>query len=108
MSKLSRTKGHGFEREVARAFVAAGYDGARRQLEYHINDAQGVDLQGTGSWRVQCKRGRKYANPNKIEEIKDLTGKPVLVTRADDKPALAVMRLEDFLALIDIKGRAHE
>lgn len=101
---FSRTKGHSFEREIANEFKKI-FPKAMRQLEYQI--AEGVDLSGTGPYLVQCKRFKKYANPSRIGEIKS-TGTddwcesiPVLVTKADHKPTLAVLPLAHFLELVE-------
>ena len=103
MSKLSRTKGHGFEREIAIAFRKAGFPEAKRHLEYQACEAKGIDLDNTGPFKVQCKRGRKYHSLSAIEEI-ELDpiegGIPVLVTRGDNKTALAALPLVDFLDLV--------
>lgn len=101
MSKLSRTKGHDFEREMAQRFRVV-FPRARRQLEYNEMDCNGVDLADTGLYRIQCKRKKKYANPSAIAEIqiKDPSEIPVLVTKADHKPPLAVLPLDHLLALI--------
>ena len=103
--KMSLNKGKNFEREVARMFQKIGYTEARRQLEYHIKDANGVDLQGTGNWRVQCKRYSEYVSVNKIFEIKDKSGIPLLITKADNKPAMVVLPLESFLVMLEVVKR---
>lgn len=103
IGKLARRKGHQFEREVAIAFRKIFPD-ARRHLEYQDAEANGVDLVETGHFKIQCKRGRKYASITAIEEIECdawLGDIPVLVTQGDDKPPVVVMPLEDFLRLAD-------
>jgi len=105
MGKSQRTKGHQFEREIARMFREIGFPDARRQLEYHEDDAQGVDIQGTGEFKIQCKRHKKYVPVNKIEEIQNLSEHetPILITKADRKEAMAVLPLKDLLELINYK-----
>lgn len=103
MSKLSRTKGHAFEREVAIEFRRAGFPEAKRHLEYQACEAQGIDLDGTGPYRVQCKRGRKPAPISAIDEIQldpINGGIPVLATRGDKGIAYAVLPLKNLLDLI--------
>lgn len=76
---------------------------ARRLLEYNAQDANGVDLQGTAHFRFQCKKLKTYASVNTIDEIqcsRDLGEVPVLVTAADNKPAMAILSFDDFLDLI--------
>ena len=102
MSKLSRTKGHSFEREIAVALRGV-FPGARRHLEYHEDDANGVDLIGTGRFKFQCKRLRKYASITKIDEIMcepAFGDVPVLVTKGDGTPIMAVLAFADLLDLI--------
>lgn len=102
MSKLSRTKGHSYEREIAKRFQSMGYNDARRHLEYHTDDAKdGVDLINTGMFNVQTKRGRTYAPINKIFEIKKSGGINLLITRADNEKSMVVMSLDDFETIVN-------
>ncbi len=107
MGKLSRTKGHSFEREIAQIFRAV-FPRARRQLEYNEMDCNGIDLTETGPYRIQCKRMKKYVNPSAIEEIKlrnPAAETPVLITKADHKPALAILPLDSLMQLIERSER---
>ncbi len=103
-----RAKGHGFEREMAIAFKKIGFTDARRHLENHKEDAKGFDLANVWPYLVQCKRNRGYASITKIEEVQldpfD-PGVPILITKGDNKPPMAVMPLEHFLELVR-KSRA--
>lgn len=94
--KRSRTKGHQFERDIANKFKELGFKDARRQLEYHSEDAQGIDIQNAGPWEIQCKAYKDYAPISKIEEIKSKGGIPALITKGDRKKPVIVMYLEDF------------
>jgi hypothetical protein len=103
MSKLSRTKGHSFERSTAIALRHI-FPQAKRQLEYQIDDCLGVDIANAGPFRIQCKKTRKYVSINTIEEIQcspELGDVPVLVASADHKPAMAVLPFEDFVRLLE-------
>lgn len=104
--KRSRTKGHSFERQIAREFKELGFEEARRQLEYNENDCNGVDLQGTGEWRVQCKRLKKYAPITCIKEIKT-SGIHLLITKADNEPTVAVMYWDDLKKILKDIGEAY-
>ncbi len=100
--KRSRTKGHSFEREMAIALRPV-FPEARRLLENHSDDANGVDLMHTGEYRIQCKRLRNYAPLNKIEEVEfdELLGEiPVLITQGDRKRPLVCLPLEEFIRLL--------
>ena len=106
MGKLSRTKGHSFERQCA-IDLRAIFPAARRHLENHELDADGCDLCNTGTFKIQCKRLKLYVNPNRIEEVQCdefLGDVPVLITKADKKRALVVMPLEEWLRLLKAAG----
>lgn len=104
MSKLSRTKGHAFERYVAQKFRSI-FPGARRLLEYQ--EGVGVDIENTGPLRIQCKAYKDYAPISKINEVK-LSGIPCLVTKGDRKTPMIVLSLDDFLRIIEDTGVLHE
>jgi len=95
--KRSRTKGHSFEREIAKRFREVGYKGAKRHLEYQGCEANGEDIDGVEPFRVQCKRNKKYCSLTKILEIQDQSGIHLLVTKGDNLPAMVCMKLDDFL-----------
>lgn len=100
--KLSRTKGHSFERWVAIALRGV-FPSARRHLEYQDGECHGYDIANTGWYRIQCKRFKKYANPSHIQEVEadEAFGEvPVLVTKADNERVLAVLPFEEFLDLL--------
>lgn len=102
MGKMQRRKGHSFERWVANELKKV-FPEARRHLEYQAPEALGVDLDNTGDFRIQCKRGRKYAALSALDEVQIDPiegGIPVLVTRADDKIALVAMPFAAFVKLL--------
>jgi len=109
--KLSREKGHKFERDTANAFKAI-FPEAKRHLEYQtVSAALGIDIVGTGDYRVQCKRTALYANPSRIFEIRIDPARDgdhltrVLVTKADRMPVLAVLPFEKLMELIAFHER---
>lgn len=102
MSKMSRTKGFAFERAIAAALRVV-YSGARRHLEYQDSEAYGVDLALTGPYKIQCKRGRKWASLSAIKEVTcdELMGEvPVLVTQGDRERILVALPFEEFIRLL--------
>lgn len=101
-----RNKGAAYEREIARKLRHI-YPKARRKLEYNEMDANGVDLQDTGPFRFQLKRGRNYAPINKIEEIQVGDGIHALITKGDKKRDVVCLYLEDFLKIIEDIGEAY-
>ena len=112
MGRKSRTKGHSFEREVARDFREAGYSDACRQLEYQENQCYGVDLDKTGKYLIQCKRRKTYSSISTIQEIRceDYVAThrrkvvvPVLVTKADNLPTMAILPWSHLQKLISLE-----
>ena len=104
--KMSRQKGHAFEREIAQAFRLV-FPEARRHLEYQKSEARGFDIANTGKYRIQCKRGRRYASLSAIKEVDadEVLGEvPVLVTRGDNEPALVALPLDEFMRLLYAAG----
>lgn len=103
MGKLSRTKGHSFERKIANEFIQLGYPEARRHLEYQDGEARGVDLNNTLPFLVQCKKHKEYKSINTIYEIQDFNSPgviPLLITAGDRKEPMAVLRWSDLKSLI--------
>lgn len=105
MGKMSRTKGHAYEREIANALRPL-FPEACRQLEYQ--EGLGVDIANTGRLRIQCKRYKGYAPLSKIEEADNGEGIPVLVTRADRKKTLVALPWEDFIEILQNPNHIHE
>lgn len=110
MGKAQRTKGHSFERLIA-IKLRKLFPRARRHLEYHIGDANGIDIDNTGDFRIQCKRGKRYAPLTAIEEIQldpIEGGIPVLITQADRKEILVALPLRYFLRLLKDAGHGEK
>ena len=100
MGSKSRSKGYGYEREIAHE-LKEFFPEAKRHLEFQESDAKGFDLDNTGKYRIQCKRYKSYAPIAKIEEVHKESGSvPVLMTRGDNKPTVVCMYLEDFKDLL--------
>ncbi len=103
----SRRKGHQFERDVAIALREI-FPLARRQLENHVDDCNGVDIQGTPGYKFQCKKLKSYASVNTIREIQcdRALDVPVLVTAGDKQEAMAVLPFKELLKLLLALKRA--
>jgi hypothetical protein len=100
--RSARTKGHQFEREVA-IQLRHIFPGVRRHLEYQDVEANGVDLVGTGRFKIQCKKLKKYSSITAIDEIeydRAMGEVPILVTAGDNKPPMAVLPFEDLIVLL--------
>jgi len=105
---MSRTKGHGFEREIAKRLRSV-FPEAKRKLEYQIDECQGIDLDKTGKLDIQCKRLAKYVSINTIKEVQAKPGRiPALVTKADREPAMIVLPFDEFLRIIEDIGYLYE
>lgn len=103
-SKKSRRRGHNFEREVANLLKVVFPD-ARRHLEYQGAEANGIDIVNTGLYKIQCKRGKKYASFTAIKEVEadEMFGDiPVLVTQGDKERILVALPFEEFLRLVQL------
>lgn len=101
-TKFGAKKGKQFEREIATA-LGHIFPDAQRMLEYQGSNGIGVDLENTDFFRIQCKCWANYANPNVIFEIRETKQHvPVLVTKANNRPPMAVLPFEEFVTLLEI------
>lgn len=98
MSKKSRRKGHGYEREIAQKLKDL-FPEAKRKLEYQASDCTGVDLSNTGRLKIQAKRHKKYTSISKIKEIEE-EGIHLLVTKGDREPDIVCLYLDDFIEIL--------
>lgn len=104
MAKISRTKGHTYERQIASEFRELGFDEAMTSREttggnWQTSD-EGIDLAFTEPYHVQVKRFKKYQPIGKINEIDPALPNRILITKADRQPAMAVMAWDDLKRLI--------
>lgn len=100
--RMARRKGHAFEREISIALRVV-FSEARRHLEFQKEEAYGVDILNTGQYRIQCKRGRKWASLSAIKEVQadeEMGEVPVLITKGDHERTLVALPLEEFLRLL--------
>lgn len=102
--KSARTKGHQYERDIAKDFQKLGWDKCKRHLESQAAEAEeGRDLDHTEPFIVQCKARMDYVPVNTINEIKKRGSQyPLLITKGDRKPAMAVMYWEDLKEIIQM------
>lgn len=101
MGKMSRVKGHNLEREIARDFQSIGFEDAKRNVTETQTGGQGIDLINTGVFDVQCKRKKSYVSVNTIDEVPIVKDRiRLLITKADRKPAMAVLEWDDLMNLI--------
>lgn len=104
--KTSRTKGHSYEREIAKRLREEGlYPEAKRHLEVQRSECKGYDLDNTPPFKIQCKRNKKYAPITKLEEpVPDLEeGEvPLLITKGDRQRDVVCLYLDDFIELLHL------
>lgn len=96
-------KGKQFERDVSNA-IGHIFPAAERMLEYQASGNIGVDIQGTGIFKIQCKRNAGYAPISRIHEVRTNDEKdiPVLVTKGNRMEAMAVLPFQKLIYLIEI------
>lgn len=103
MGAMQRNKGANYEREIARQLRAIFPNAERNVTE--TQHGQGIDLVNTGKLDIQCKRYRKPAAISKIHEVPKAEGRvAVLVTRGDRDESFAVLRLSDFIKILNDVG----
>lgn len=96
-------KGKQFERDVSNA-IGHIFPAAERMLEYQASGNIGVDIQGTGIFKIQCKRNAGYAPISRIHEVRTKlsTDIPVLVTKGNRMEAMAVLPFDKLIYLLEI------
>lgn len=100
--KRSRNKGHSFERKIAQELRKI-FPEVGRQLEFQKDCAKGIDLRGTGCFKFQCKKLKRYAPITAIFEVdceEELGDIPILVTAGDFQRSMAVLPFEYLVELI--------
>lgn len=99
--KAARDKGHSFEREIANIFRLLGYKNARRLLEYQ--EGKGIDLEGTGRFKVQCKVGVRtdiklaFRQAKRACTINDIA---LAICKDNYSDTTVTMSLKDFVKVI--------
>lgn len=91
--KTSRTKGHNFEREVAK-LLRIYYPNAKRQLEYQ--EGVGFDIAETGDLSVQCKVGKSFKIEKALKEAERSGKIPVAITKKDRENIVVSLYWKDF------------
>lgn len=106
MSKSQRTKGAAYEREVANRLADLLGKVVKRNIGQARDGGDDITVKKAlgGNFRVECKRRSRIGNLyDWMEQCSDSceTGDtPVVVCRGDGKVSLAVVRLDDLVALI--------
>ena len=107
MSATQRNKGKRGELEAVRLLQAI-YPDARRRVVNHAGVEDGVDLDNTGALRVQVKRQARYVPVTTLDEVRDDSGIPVVLTKCDRGEWRVIMRASDLLHILADVGIAYE
>lgn len=97
-------KGKSWEREIANA-IGHIFPEAKRHLEYQASAAaKGIDLEGTGCFKIQAKNYQGYAPIGKIFEIKELCEGdiPLLITKGNRLPPMVVLPFDSMIYLMEV------
>lgn len=108
--KRSVRKGKVFERDVAN-LLGHIFPEAKRNLEFQADEAiHSKDIAGTDVYKIQCKNYQNYVNPSVIFEVKLSRPEdvPVLVTKGNRLPPMAVLPLGDLIDLLEYKYGLRE
>lgn len=103
MTINSRAKGAAAERELANILKERGYDARRGQ---QFSGLGGDDVVGLPGFHVECKRvqaGNLYTWLD--QSVRDAAGlaTPIVVHRRNGREWVAILRLNDFLDLLENK-----
>ena len=102
MSKMQRTKGHQFERDIVNLLKDRGYQAARNLTQTRDS---GGDI-NLPRWLIECKRyakiGRVYEWLDQAITAASGVQKPIVVAKADRKDEIVIMRLSDFMEIMDV------
>lgn len=98
--RYSRTKGHSFEREIAR-LLRPLYPQARRGLQYR-DGVEACDVEGT-PFHIECKRMKKVDIKKAFAQAKkDCQGKriPIVISKEDRQEILITLDADGELLTI--------
>lgn len=103
--KNSIRKGKQFERDCAN-LLGHIFPEAKRNLEFQADEAiLSRDLTGTDVYRMQMKNHQNYVSISTIFDVKLSSEEdvPVLVTKGNKLPPMAVIPFGEFIRLLEIK-----
>lgn len=102
-TKFGAKKGKAFERQIAQE-LGHIFPDAQRRLEYQGSTNAGTDLEATDVFQFQLKSRVNYVNPSIIREIhlEKPDNIPVVVTKGNNRPPMAVLPFEKFVTLLEI------
>ena len=97
MGKSQRTKGHSFERKIARILRSIWPD-AKRGFQTRGGTAEAPDIEGTPFW-IECKKGKRTNIKAAMRQAEGQDLPPVAITQDDRQDVLVTMKLEDWMGL---------
>ena len=112
--KMSREKGKRGEREVASTFRKAGFEEARRSVQYCGKVDGTADVVGVPGYHIEVKRcengeGKTRAWYEQAKRDSAQTGDvPVVVYRRNGEEYLVTVTLKDFINLIRRNTNGNE
>ena len=102
MGKTQRTKGAVFARDIVNLLKSKAYN-ASRNLEQVRSGGGDINLP---RWLIECKRyakiGRVYEWLDQAITAASGVQKPIVVAKADRKDEIVIMRLSDFMEIMDV------
>jgi len=99
--KSARTKGHNFERWIAKKLREI-FPGARRGLQYQ-DGKKCADVVDAGPWHWECKVGKKPGVRTALKQAEIDCSKgmiPVAVIKDDRAEPFVVLPFDDFLEMV--------
>jgi len=101
MGKSQRTKGHAFERQIAKK-LRQFFPDAKRGFQTRGGGKEAADIINT-PFHVECKVGKSHSIEAAITQAEDDTdGKPPLaITKRDFKPVRVTMNWDLFEQLLE-------
>lgn len=102
MSKMQRTKGASYEREVCGDLTQSSGRTIQRNIGQARDGGNDIDF---GNFRVECKRRKRLGTVEGwLKQAQDSTTDtdqiPVVVARSDQGKSLVILSLEHFLTLV--------
>lgn len=105
MGKMSRTKGAGFERTVAKLFSQYGYKEASRSAQHCGKTGQAADVKNVPGIHIEAKAQEKMhlyewmQQAIRDSEASDDHQLPVVIHKQNYKDVLVSMRFSDWILL---------
>ena len=103
MGKYQRTKGHNFERWVAKA-LRIFYPDAKRGFQTRGGGAEEADVINT-PFHIECKVGKSHNIRKAWEQARDDTNgdAPIAVCKEDRKEILVTMEWSTFMEFLELR-----